>query len=80
MFSNCYPMPFGLVFLDRDGDVLTVDVRPAATEQGHRSLLFSKPSFLQPFEQRSLDEVPPCWPDCTGEELRAFLAAAVDSA
>jgi hypothetical protein len=72
-------MPFGLVFLDDDGDVWTVDVRPAQSEQGRRSMLFSRPSFIEPTEQRSLEEVPPCWPNCSDDELRAFLAAAVDS-
>jgi hypothetical protein len=72
-------MPFGLVFLDHDGEVWTVDIRPAPSQQGRRSLLFSRPSFLEPAEQRALEEVPACWPNCTGEELRAFLEAAFDA-
>jgi hypothetical protein len=73
-------MPFGLVFLDHDGDLWTVDVRsPQLKEPGRRSLRFSRPTFLEPTEQRELDDVPPCWPDCTDDELRAFLAAALDA-
>jgi hypothetical protein len=73
-----YLMPFGLVFLDDDGDVWTVDIRPAQSEQGHRALLFSRPSFIEPAEQRALEEVPPCWPDCTSDELRGYLAVALE--
>jgi hypothetical protein len=73
-------MAFGLVFLDHDGDVWTVDVRPAPPpETGRRFLRFSRPSFLEPSEQRELDDVPPCWPDCTDDDLRGFLAAALDA-
>lgn len=72
-------MPFGLVFLDHDGGVWTVDVRPAPTEQGRRSLLFSRPTFIDPAEEYALDDVPACWPNCTSDELRAFLAEALDA-
>ena len=30
-----------------------------------------------PSEQRAFDGIPDCWPNCTDEELRAFLEAAV---
>ena len=46
---------------------------------GGRSLVFSRPSFLAPTEQRALDDVPPCWPNCDSEALREFLAAARDT-
>jgi hypothetical protein len=71
-------MAFGLVFLDQDGGVWTVDVRPVPSQEGQRLLLFSRPSFVEPTEQHSLNEVPPCWPDCSGEELRSLLVAALD--
>jgi hypothetical protein len=67
-------MPFGIVFLDDTGDVWTVDV--LNSEDRRRSLVFSRPSFLEPAEQRALEGIPECWPNCTGEELRAFLEAA----
>ena len=69
-------MPFGLVFLDNDGDVWTVDVHLSETERGERSLLFSRPSFIEPAEQRAFEGVPSCWPNCSGDELRGFLEAA----
>jgi hypothetical protein len=72
-------MPFGLVFLDHDGDVWTVDVRPVPTDEARKLMLFSRPSFVEPAEQRSLEGVPPCWPDCTDEELRGLLVSAVES-
>ena len=68
-------MAFGLVFLDETGEVWTVDA--LSSDKERRALLFSRPSFLQPMEQRALDGIPECWPNCTGEELRAFLEAAV---
>ena len=68
-------MAFGIVFLDNDGDVWTVDAK--SSPESERSLLFSRPSFVEPTEQRLLDGIPDCWPNCTGEELRAFLGAAV---
>lgn len=68
-------MPFGLVFLDQGGVVWTVDVRQSGTA-GDRSLVFCRPSFLDPAEQRSLDAVPECWPECSDEELRALLGVA----
>jgi hypothetical protein len=67
-------MAFGIVFLDSTGDVWTVDAK--SSPEHERSLLFSRPSFLEPAEQRSLDGIPDCWPNCSGEELRAFLGAA----
>lgn len=69
-------MPFGLVFLDDGGDVWTVDVRHTDTAGGARTLVFSRPSFLEPAEQRALDAVPDCWPDCSDHELRALLGVA----
>jgi hypothetical protein len=68
-------MAFGLVFLDPAGEVWTVDVQ--SNDERRRSLLFSRPSFLEPTEQRSFHEIPPCWPNCSHEELRGFLDAAV---
>src|SRR5438132_826610 len=56
-------MAFGLVFLDHGGEVWTVDVRLPGGQPGGRSLVFSRPSFLAPTEQRALDDVPPRWPD-----------------
>jgi len=69
-------MAFGLVFRDGDGEVWTVDALMHDPERG-RSLIFSRPSFVDPSEQRALDGIPDCWPNCTDEELRAFLEAAV---
>jgi len=69
-------MAFGLVFLDDGGEVWTVDVRLPGGEQGRRSLVFSRPSFLDPAEQWALNDVPECWPNCADDELRGFLAAA----
>ena len=69
-------MPFGLVFLDSDGEVWTVDARLSGSERRERSLVFSRPSFLEPSEQRSFEGVPPCWPNCSEDELRGFLEAA----
>jgi hypothetical protein len=69
-------MAFGLVFLDNDGAVWTVDVRQAGAEHSARLLLFSRPSFLDPAEQLALDDVPACWPNCNGDDLRGLLAAA----
>lgn len=74
--SNHDSMAFGLVFLDHGGEVWTVDVRLPGAEKGGRALVFSRPSFLAPTEQRALDQVPPCWPNCCSDELRDFLAAA----
>lgn len=73
-------MPFGLVFLDHGGDVWTVDVRHADATDTGRTLVFSRPSFLEPREQRALTGVPDCWPDCSDEELRALLDAAREAA
>jgi hypothetical protein len=72
-------MGFGLVFRDEAGDVWTVDVHASEGERA-RSLLFSRPSFLDPSEQRALDGIPACWPNCSDDELRAFLEAAVERA
>ena len=70
-------MPFGLVFLDQEGDVWTVDVHHASADtRPARSLLFSRPSFVDPAEQRAFEGVPSCWPDCSGDALRGFLEAA----
>lgn len=69
-------MAFGLVFRDDTGEVWTVDARTTEPERG-RFLIFSRPSFLDPSEQRALDRIPECWPNCTDEELRVFLEAAV---
>ena len=69
-------MAFGLVFRDDTGDVWTVDAQTNDPERG-RLLIFSRPSFLDPSEQRALDGIPDCWPNCTDEELRAYLEAAV---
>lgn len=69
-------MPFGFVFLDDGGAVWTVDVRQPGESGGPRSLVFSRPSFLDPAEQRALDAVPDCWPECSEEELRALLGTA----
>ena len=66
-------MPFGLVFLDHDGEVWTVDVRLSEGEPGERSLLFSRPTFLEPAEQRAFEGVPSCWPNCSEDELRGLL-------
>jgi hypothetical protein len=68
-------MPFGFVFLDGGGAVWTVDVRPS-TGPSERSLVFSRPSFLEPREQRSIAGIPDCWPECSDEELRALLGDA----
>jgi hypothetical protein len=72
-------MPFGLVFIDDGGDVWTVDVRQVDPANSGRTLVFSRPSFVEPAEQRALDAVPECWPDCSDHELRALLDAARDS-
>ena len=70
-------MPFGLVFLDDGGVVWTVDVRQSgSTAEGARSLVFCRPSFFDPAEQRALDNVPDCWPECSDIELRALLGTA----
>jgi hypothetical protein len=69
-------MAFGLVFRDDAGEVWTVDAQTNDPERG-RFLIFSRPSFLDPSEQRALDGVPDCWPNCSDEELRLFLEAAV---
>jgi hypothetical protein len=68
-------MPFGLVFLDQGGEVWTVDVRQTESGGG-RALVFCRPSFLDPAEQRAVDGVPDCWPDCSDEELRELLTVA----
>lgn len=68
-------MAFGLVFLDPGGAVWTVDVH--SVDERNRWLLFSRPSFLEPAEQRTLREIPPCWPNCSHEELRDLLDVAV---
>jgi hypothetical protein len=68
-------MAFGLVFLDPGGAVWTVDVETA--DERNRRLLFSRPSFLEPAEQRTLNEIPPCWPNCSDEELQDLLDVAV---
>jgi hypothetical protein len=68
-------MGFGLVFRDDTGVVWTVDVQSADAQRG-RSLVFSRPTFLEPSEQRALDGIPACWPNCSDEELRQFLEAA----
>lgn len=68
-------MPFGFVFLDGGGAVWTVGVRPSA-EPSERTLVFSRPSFLDPAEQRSIPGLPDCWPECSDEELRALLGEA----
>jgi hypothetical protein len=69
-------MPFGLVFLDHDGEVWTVDARLSDAERGERSLLFSRPTFIEPAEQRAFEGVPSCWPNCSADELRVFLGSA----
>ena len=69
-------MAFGLVFRDGTGDVWTVDAQTHDPDRG-RFLIFSRPSFLEPSEQRAFDGIPECWPNCTDEELRLFLEAAV---
>ena len=69
-------MAFGLVFRDGAGEVWTVDAQMQDAER-RRFLIFSRPSFLEPSEQRALDGIPECWPNCTDEELRAFLEAAI---
>lgn len=69
-------MPFGLVFLGHEGEVWTVDVRQPGPAREPGSMHFFRPSFLNPAEERAFEGVPPCWPDCTGEELREFLEAA----
>lgn len=68
-------MPFGLVFLDEGGAVWTVDVRSAASSE-EKSLVFCRPSFFDPAEQRAIDGVPDCWPECTDQELRTLLDSA----
>jgi hypothetical protein len=67
-------MAFGIVFVDTAGDVWTVDAQ--SSPEHERSLLFSRPSFVEPTEQRALEGIPDCWPNCTGDELRVFLHAA----
>ena len=70
-------MPFGLVFLDEGGSVWTADVRQSGAASGSgRSLVFCRPSFFDPAEQRAIDAVPECWPECSDEELRALLGSA----
>lgn len=69
-------MPFGLVFLGHKGEVWTVDVRLSEAGRGPGSMLFSRPSFLAPAEERAFAGIPSCWPDCTGAELLGFLEAA----
>lgn len=69
-------MPFGLVFLGQEGEVWTVDVRLTGAGGEPGSMHFSRPSFLNPAEERAFEGVPSCWPDCTGDQLRGFLEAA----
>lgn len=69
-------MPFGLVFLGHEGEVWTVDVRGSEPGRGPDSMLFSRPSFLNPSEERALPGIPACWPDCTDTALRGFLESA----
>lgn len=69
-------MPFGFVFRDEGGAVWTVGVRQSQESNGGRALIFCRPSFLEPAEQRALDDVPDCWPECSDEELRALLDTA----
>ena len=68
-------MAFGLVFLDHAGELWTVDVQAADADR-RRSLLFSRPSFLSPSEQRALETIPDCWPNCSDDELRMLLEEA----
>lgn len=68
-------MPFGFVFLDEGGAVWTVDVRESKSGP-ERSLVFCRPSFFDPAEQRAIQGIPDCWPECSDEELRALLGAA----
>jgi hypothetical protein len=69
-------MPFGLVFLDEGGAVWTVQINQSAGAGASRSLVFCRPSFFDPAERRSLEQVPDCWPECSDEELRALLGSA----
>lgn len=69
-------MSFGLVFLGHEGEVWTVDVRLSEPGREARFMCFSRPTFLNPAEERTFAGVPSCWPDCTSAELRGFLEAA----
>jgi hypothetical protein len=69
-------MAFGLVFLDHAGDVWTVDAQTSEPPD-RRSLIFSRPTFLEPMEQRAFVGIPGCWPNCTEDELRTFLDLAI---
>jgi hypothetical protein len=63
-------MSFGLVVIDDEGRVWTVDlVRPSA-------LRFSRPNFLEPIEERCVEPAPECWPSCRAETLRTYLQVA----
>lgn len=70
-------MAFGLAVLDDQGRVWTVDVKRCPVTHTTLGLHFSRPSFIEPLEQRYLANVPECWPSCDGEQLRAALRLAV---
>jgi hypothetical protein len=71
-------MAFGLVFLGREGEVWTVDVRLSGSTRATGAMLFSRPTFINPAEEREFAGVPSCWPDCSSHQLRGFLEAAHD--
>lgn len=70
-------MAFGLAFLDDEGRVWTVDVKTCPVTHTTLGLCFSRPSFIEPLEQRHLANVLGCWPSCDAEQLRAALRLAL---
>ena len=74
--NRAAPMAFGLVFLGHEGEVWTVDVRLSGSGRAPGSMVFSRPTFINPSEEREFAAVPTCWPDCTSDQLRGFLETA----
>ena len=70
-------MPFGLVLVDDDGRVWTVDLERCPETHNMVGLRFSHPTFIEPVEQRFVGDVPECWPKCERGVLRAALRLAV---
>ena len=69
-------MGSALIFLDDAGAAWSVQPITGNKPGSICGLRFSRPSFLEPIEERTSENVPACWPNCTPHTLRDLLRTA----
>lgn len=70
-------MGFAHIFVDDVGAAWSVQPINCNKPGCICGLRFSRPSFLEPVEERTSEHVPTCWPNCSQQTLREVLRTSV---